>query len=129
MDNFKTMINNFDNKVTNLLSPEGNNQYILVALSLFLIIYASYIAQKLPTYILKLFDNTFFKLLIFFFIVYLAKKNSTIAIIASVGLIITIQSLNKFQMNQTIKSLVSKEKKKIYNKLQINNQLRDQEMI
>jgi len=108
MDSLNDAVKNFDSTVTNWLSFL-DNEYISGALIIFLIIYASYAAPKLPPYILRLFDNPLFKLLIFFLIVYSAKKNPTVAIIAAVGLMVTIHALNKLKLDQMLMHAIQRE--------------------
>lgn len=110
MDKLDNAMKTFDNTVRGMLSFVDNNEYITAALTLFLIVYASYAAPKLPPYILKLFDNPFFKLLIFFLIVYTARRNPTVAIVAAVALMVSIHALNKFKMDQLMSRLLCKEK-------------------
>jgi len=109
MEQLKNTVTIFDNTVRNWLSVIDNNEYVTAALTLFLIVYASYAVPKLPANILKLFDNPLFKLLIFFFIVYTAKKNPTVAIIAAVALLVSIHALNKLKLDQMMMMMLSKE--------------------
>jgi hypothetical protein len=111
MDRLDSTVQDFDNTVKGWLSFVDNNEYISAAIALFLIVYASYAAPKLPPAILKLFDNPLFKLLIFFLIVYIARKSPTVAIIAAVGLMVTIHALNKFKINQSMMSMLCKHEK------------------
>lgn len=108
MESLNSAVKNFDSSVTNWLSFL-DNEYISGALIIFLIVYASYAAPQLPPYILKLFDNPLFKLLIFFLIVYSAKKNPTVALVAAVGLMVTIHALNKLKLDQMMMRAVQKE--------------------
>jgi hypothetical protein len=110
MNTISSAAETFDNTVKGWLSFIDNNEYVSGALTVFLIVYASYAAPKLPPYILKLFDNPLFKLLIFFLIAYTAKKNPTVAIIAAVGLMVSIHALNKLKIDQAMMSLVAREK-------------------
>jgi hypothetical protein len=76
-------------------------------------VYASMIAPKLPEKILKLFDYVLVKLVMLFLIVYLMKKNVTVAIVASIALIVTIMALDKLkfgnEMMQIVGSNISSE--------------------
>ena len=74
-----------------------DNKYIILSMGLFLIIYVTFTSIQFPQSIPKLINNPFFKLLILFLIIYITKKNSTIAIIAVIGLIVTVYSINKFK--------------------------------
>ena len=101
----------FDNTVRNALSFIDNNEYLSAAVSLFLILYAGLAAPKLPGYIARLFDNPLFKLLIFFLIAYSARKNPTVAIIASVGLMVSLHTLTRYKVNVQMVSLAQEEAK------------------
>lgn len=109
MENLENMTNQFDNTVRNWLSVVDDNQYVSTALSLFLIVYAAYAVPKLPEYVLRVFDNPLVKLLLFFLIAYTARRNPTVAIIAAVGLLVTLQALNKMKLDQMMMGLVQRE--------------------
>lgn len=76
------------------------NEYISSALLIFLILYANLAAPKLPDYIAKLFDNILFKIVVFFFIVYMHKRNATVALISSVALTISLMLLDRLKMTE-----------------------------
>lgn len=86
-----------------------NNQYVSAVLYIILIVYASLAAPRLPHNIAKLFDNPVVKLVLFFLIVYLAKHDATIAIIASVGVLISLMTLNRYTANSEMMSIVSRD--------------------
>lgn len=100
------LIQNFDDKVSGFLSVLDKNKYISAAVTIFLIVYASMAAPKLPEYMAVLFDNVWFKLLILFLIAYSAQKNPTIAIIAAIGLMVTLQVLNRYKFNQMLSDFI-----------------------
>lgn len=89
----------FDNTVKGYLSFL-DNEYVSAGLALFLVLYASLAAPKLPASVAHLFDNLLFKLLVFFLIVYVSRKNVTIAIIASVAVMVSLMTLNKLKFLQ-----------------------------
>lgn len=97
---FDNLSQQFDNTVNGWMSFVDNNPYISGALSLFLVMYAGLAAPKLPESIAKLFDNAWFRLVVFFLIIYSAKKNPTVAIIAAVGLMISMQTLSKLKIGK-----------------------------
>jgi len=99
--NMQSYLDSFDNTVRRFLSPL-DNEYVTAGLALFLILYSSLAAPKLPSYIAKLFDNTWFKLLCFFLIVYVSRKNATVAIIAAVAVMISLMTLNKIKFNESM---------------------------
>ena len=109
MENLENMTNQFDNTVRGWLSVVDDNQYVSTALSLFLIIYAAYAVPKLPGYVLRIFDNPLVKLLLFFLIAYTARRNPTVAIIAAVGVLVTLQALNKMKLDQMMMGLMQRE--------------------
>jgi hypothetical protein len=92
----------FDNTVNGWLSYVDSNEYVSSALAVFLILYAGFAAPKLPEYIARLFESSIFKFLIIFLIAYSARSNPTIALIAAIGLIVSLQTLNRYDMNRAI---------------------------
>jgi hypothetical protein len=109
MDQLNSAVRNFDGSMKKMLSFV-DNEYVSAALTIFLIVYASYAAPKLPPSILRFFDNPLFQLLIFFLIAYMSKKNPTVSIVAAIALMATIYSLNKFKLDQMMKNLIYKDK-------------------
>ena len=99
-------LDKFDSTVKNSLSFL-DNEYVSTGLFVFLILYASVAAPKLPRYVAKLFDNTFFKLVILFLIAYVSRKNPTVALVAALGLMISIMTLNKYELGEMM-SVVNK---------------------
>ena len=89
--------------------PVDKNEYLSTALSLILILYAGLAAPKLPEYIARLFDNPLFKLLVFFLVAYSAKKNPTVAIIAAIGVMISLHTLNRYKVNKQMINMVKQE--------------------
>ena len=122
MDKFNSAVRQFDDKARGVLSYVDNNEYVTAAITLFLIVYASYAAPKLPPYILKLFDNTLFKLLIFFFIVYTFKKNPTVALVTAIAFLVTIIALNKLKLDTAISRFLYKETEGMHGKLNMDDQ-------
>jgi hypothetical protein len=98
----------FNNTVNQYLSFL-DNKYVSSALSLFLVLYAGMAAPQLPENVARLFENQYFRLMIFFLIVYSAQKNPTIAIIAAVGLMVSLQTLSKYDMNRQMINIVETE--------------------
>jgi hypothetical protein len=86
-----------------------DNEYVSAGLSLFLVLYAGLAAPKLPESVAKVFDNPIVKLGVFFIIVYLAKKNPTLALIASIGVAVSIMTLNTHKFNTEAMSVVAME--------------------
>lgn len=84
------------------------NQYVSPAIVLFLILYAALVAPNLSERVARLFDNSLFNLLIFFLIAYSARINPTIAIIAAIGVMVSLITLNNYKVNKKLTSVVSK---------------------
>jgi len=100
-------IRTFDRSVKNALSFVDNSEYISAGLTIFLILYAGLAAPQLPEYIANLFDNPLFKLLILFLVAYSAKKNPTVAIVAAIGLMVSIHTLNRIKLNKGLLAMIS----------------------
>lgn len=98
----------FDN-VVNKYTTFLDNPYIAGALTVFLIVYAGAAAPKLPSYIVKMFDYTLVKLLMFFLIVFVSRKNATVALVAAIALMVSIMTLNRLKFDQEMMAVVNNE--------------------
>jgi hypothetical protein len=94
MANIANISNTIDKSVDDYVGIFLNDEYVKAAISLFLILYAGVIAPKLPSSILKWFDNWVVQIALFFAIVYISNKNATIALIASVAVLVTLMVAN-----------------------------------
>lgn len=97
----------FDSTVRGVLPLD--NEYVSAALSLFLIIYSGMVAPKLPERVARLFGQTWFRVLVFFLIAYTSRKNPTVAIIAAVGLLVSLQTLQKYDTQRKMQNIVENE--------------------
>lgn len=88
-----------------------DNEYVSGALLVFLIVYSSAIAPKLPNYMIRMFDYTAVKLLFFFMILLVSKKSPTIALIGAVALMVSIITLNRLKFDQEMMSVVNNEER------------------
>jgi len=79
-----------------------DNKYVSGTVRLFLILYAGLIAPKLPAGLAKLFQNSVFKVLVLFLIVYVGMKDATVALLVAVGFTVSMVTLNKLE---TVNSL------------------------
>lgn len=79
-----------------------DNEYVSTSIILFLVVYASLVAPKLPNDIIKLFDYTIVKLLFFFSIVFISRKNASIALVASLALLMSVMVLNKVKFEEMV---------------------------
>lgn len=84
-----------------------NNEYVSAALSVVLVVYAGMAAPQLPERVARLFENTLFRVLVFFLIAYTARKDASVAAIAAIGLMVSLQTLNRYNLNRALGGLVS----------------------
>ncbi len=100
------MLKEIQNKIEKSLQI-FDNPVIFAVTVMFIGMYASVIAPRMPGKILKLFHNTVFKLVFFFIVILVAHKDPRIALILSLAFVFTIQGLGKFHINDRLKSTVS----------------------
>lgn len=106
-DTFETYSRNFDSVVNKNLSWVHTNPFVLPVLSLFLGVYAALARPKLPSYIVQLFENTIFRLILISYIVYRGNQDPEVSILIAAGFLITMHMINKQRVNLlTIKSKV-----------------------
>lgn len=74
------------------------NPYVSATLVLFLILYSALARPDLPDFIMNLFNNAIFRLLILFLIAYFAAKNVQVAILVAIGFTITMNLLSERKM-------------------------------
>lgn len=98
----KTITDNIDNAVDSYLGFL-KNEYVVTGVTLFLILYAGIIAPRLSPRFLALFDNWIVQVALFFGIVYLSEKNVTVAIIATIALLVTLMSLNNYKVLRVVR--------------------------
>jgi hypothetical protein len=70
------------------------NQYVSTSLAVFLVLYGGLAAPKLPKSMLNLFSNPIFRMLVIFLIAYTSSKNHSIALVATIVLILIMQESN-----------------------------------
>jgi hypothetical protein len=102
MNSIDSVIKGFDSSVSNIMGRVDKNPYVSSALTLFLIVYAAVAAPRLPQSVIRVFDNIFVKLLIFFLIAYYARKNPTVAIVAAIAVMVTLMTVNRVQANNRL---------------------------
>jgi hypothetical protein len=74
-----------------------------------LALYASLAAPNLPSSVTKIFKNPLFKLGIMFLIAYMATKDTSVAIITAVALLVTLQTLSAHETTQAVVKVVEKK--------------------
>jgi len=96
-------LSEFSDSFNSFVSPKIsflNNEYVSAFLMVILIAYASLAAPRLPENIVKVLDHPLAKLIVFFLIVYLARYNASVAIVAAVAVLITLMTLNKYNVQR-----------------------------
>jgi hypothetical protein len=89
-----------DSKVQSFI----NDQYISSSIILFLVFYTCMIAPKLPPYVAPLMNSQIFNLFILMSICYLATKNYTIGIVASIAYFVTFSTIQKHELSKQLLS-------------------------
>jgi hypothetical protein len=85
---------NLTNTVTDFLQ----NPYVSATLTLFLVLYGGLAKPDLPDFILDLFDNAIFRMLVLFLIAYTASNNPQVAILVAIAFTITMNLLSERKM-------------------------------
>ena len=79
-----------------------SNEYISTGVILLLVLYGGIAAPNLPNSIGMLFSNPLFNLAVIFTIGFVYKQNKSIALIASIAYIMSLQTLNKLRTSEVI---------------------------
>jgi len=83
-----------------------DNKYLSAIISIILIGYASMAAPKLPENIARLFENIYFKGMFLFLIAYNAKRDPTVSLIAAICIIVSLQTLHKYDIEKEVRGLL-----------------------
>jgi hypothetical protein len=96
----------------------NSNKYVSAIIGLFLALYAGLAAPKLPRSITSLFDNFFFKLFFMFLIAYTATKDTPVAIMSSIALLVTLQTLSSQKTSDKVVDAVKAQVDTIHNEIE-----------
>ena len=93
-----------------------NNNYILnTIIAIFLVLFASLVAPKLPKSMARILDNMLIRFLIFTGIAFLATRDLVTAIIAVIAVMVSYQTLNVHKITDKVinetKQLIHTQKK------------------
>jgi hypothetical protein len=94
------------NKIDNVVESFLNDKYVSTAIILFITLYASLAAPKLPKSWLNILDSQISKLFILFMIGYLSTKNFAVAIISAMAFLLTMNTIQKHQVNDKIINII-----------------------
>jgi hypothetical protein len=106
--------------ITKTIDTINQNEYLTMAIIFGLIIFAAYIAPKLSSNIILLFDNPIVKLLIFVLIAYTAKKSPTIGIIMAVCLLVILNNVNQRKIEKMMGNVIGSIQREHMNVPEIN---------
>jgi hypothetical protein len=88
-------VNKFDNFIEKYANDFVRNQNVVYGIVfLFLMLYSAQIAPKLPLNVLRVFDNTFFKIFIFALILWVARVSPSMAILIAVAFLMSTNVMN-----------------------------------
>ena len=107
------VLNVFLSPIQELLEIVDNNKVLNSLLSLFLVLYAGLAAPKLPKNIAELFTKSWFKMIFLILIAYMSTKDVSLAVIAAVSLVLSIQTYNAHY--ETEQALISVQNDTIKN--------------
>lgn len=85
-------------QVQTFLQDFFKNPYVVGVIGILAIVYGSLIAPKLSPTVAAWFDNPFFKVFFIFLILAVRDIHPVIAIILTLGLIVSMQTLNRYQI-------------------------------
>ena len=96
------VINQVNGTLNQGLDIVNNNRIASTVLGLFLALYASLAAPNLPSSVTAIFKNNWFRLAFMFLIAYMATKDTSLAIITSVALLVTLLTLSAQETTSTV---------------------------
>jgi hypothetical protein len=96
---------------TELLQPTTDNgKYVLLAIIVLLILYSGYFAPKITNYLTSWLDNTLVRLILLAIIAYVATKNPVVAILLTIGMIVSIQTSTAIKSTARYHELIPEQK-------------------
>ena len=81
--------------IDNALSTVFRNKYSSTLITMFLVFYSGLAAPKLPNFVVGLFENPIFRILILSLIVYNGNRDPQFAIMIAVGFTVTMNIISK----------------------------------
>jgi hypothetical protein len=95
-------------RLNNTLSVLRTNPYVSSSVSLFLVLYAGLAAPSLPASVAGLFEHSVFKLLILTLVLVLLKgQNMTMALLVSIGFVVSMGTLSRYRVSAMANELSS----------------------
>lgn len=85
----------FNSVVNRNLGWVHTNKNVLPVLSLFLVVYVALARPKLPNFMVKLFENPVFRLVMISYIIYRGNQDPQLSLMIAAGFLITMHMINK----------------------------------
>lgn len=107
MNYFKTVqksLEQVDSVADSGLKMVFNSKMAQALLYLLIILYATKFAPALPRQVMDLVDNQFFKIFVFFMVIWSAKHSPTTALVISVAFLMTMNYINNVKMFEKMES-------------------------
>lgn len=83
------------NFINSILSTSFNNNFFSSIITIILLGYASLVRKNVPLFIVKLFDNPIFRILILSLIIYKGNKDPKLAIFIAIAFTVTMNLISK----------------------------------
>jgi len=96
------VVNQVNGTLNQGLDIVNNNRIASTVLGLFLALYASLAAPNLPSSVTVIFKNNWFRLAFMFLIAYMATRDTSLAIITAVALLVTLLTLSAHETTNTV---------------------------
>merc|ERR1711871_894250 len=106
---FMDIVENLSRTVDNSLKAIYSDKTTSAVIGLFLVLYAGLAAPKLPKSVAKMFGYTAFRLVILFLVAYMSSRNTSIAIIATVALVVSMQTLSYHETKEKMQEVIENE--------------------
>ena len=89
-----------------------DNQYVSTGLALGLVLYSGYVAPQLPASVTGMMDNVLVKLALFVGLIVVSNNNPTLALVAAVAVLTTLQQIERQRMVNYLMNSMRKEEKR-----------------
>ena len=96
-DTLSEGFDHFDNSVKAVSSNKYVHTYVAPVVALLLVLWVVMAAPKLPKSVVQFFDYPVVKIIYMFLIVYIATHNPSVAIVATVALLVMLQTLSSYE--------------------------------
>tara|TARA_B100000161_G_C33528363_1_gene404697 strand:- start:41 stop:751 length:711 start_codon:yes stop_codon:yes gene_type:complete len=92
-----------------ILNPIFSDKIGAAVVTLVIVLYAGLAAPKLPKSVAGLFKSKIFKIVILSLIAYTSTKNVSVAVISAIALVVSMQTLSKYERSDVVIKELEKE--------------------